>query len=273
MRWILLLSLAVACTDHGADHTSVASTPAVPRPLPAGSANEREIATVTVPHVAAIDSAPAAPDVPLPPQDSLRFDAAGHPILPWIVRKACEGEDCETQFVAEACAATALHATPVETSPVVATIAQGEVVQVVRRDLHVQREGIIVIRRDHLLDQDLSDEDEVVPRTDTLRFARGDTVYALHYVELGRWVWAYHGRVYDSAEFWGVATHDMGSNSRDTSVAVARTQPQREDWWLVATRARVIGWWSGTHWELESTFAMQHWEVDCAQMRKRMLHQ
>lgn len=237
-------------------------------------ANARAIATVVAPRTVGVDSAPTIPVVPEPPQDSLRFDAASHPILPWIVRNACEGEDCTTQFEGVACSATTLHAEPVETSPVVAAVNEGEMVQVVRRDLHVSRAGIVVTNRDLVLDHDYSDEDDIVPRTDTLRFARGDTVYTLHYLALGRWVWAYRGRVYDSNEFWGAATeHDMGANSRDSSVAIARSQPRREDWWLVATRAGIIGWWSNRtpHWELQGTFQMQHWGDDCAQIRKRVL--
>lgn len=266
MRWILLLPLVLACTDHGADHTSVSATPAVPQSSPSA------IATVVASQAASLDSAPAIPDVPVPPQDSLRFDAAGHPILPYVVRDACEGEDCTSHFEGVACGATTLHAESAETSPVVATVAEGEKVQVVRSDLHVGRAGIVVIKRDHVLDHDYSDENELVARTDTLHFVRGDTVYVLHYLALGRWVWAYRGRMYDSNEFWGVATHDMGGNSTDSSVAIARSQPQREDWWLVATRTGVLGWWNDTaHWELHGTFDMQHWDDDCAQVRKRVL--
>ncbi|HET7186791.1 MAG TPA: hypothetical protein VFI52_01490 [Gemmatimonadaceae bacterium] len=272
MRWILLLPIVLACVDHGSDRTPLPATPGVPEPSAIAIANERAIATVATPRAVEADSAFPAPVVPEPPQDSLRFDAAGHPLLPWIVRSACQGEDCTTQFEGLACSATVLHAEPVEASPVVATVAEGEMVQVVRRDLHVNRAGIIVVKRDHVLDHDYSDEDDLVPRTDTLHFARGDTVYALHYLALGRWVWAYHARIYDSNEFWGAATHDMGANSSDSSVAIARSQPQREDWWLVATRAGVVGWWSNTaHWELHGTFQMQHWGDDCAQIRKRVL--
>ena len=265
MRWILLLPLALACVDHGADHASVPKTPDAPQPSPIA------IATVAAPQTPSTDSAFAVPEVPVPPQDSLRFDSAGHPILPWIVRNTCEGEDCGTQFEAEGCSATALHAEPEETSPVVASIAEGERVQVVRSDLHVNRAGIVVMKRDHVLDKDTGAEDDVVPRKDTLRFTRGDTMFVLHYLALGRWVVAHHGRTYDTDEFWGTTTHDMGANEGDSSVAIARSRPEREVWLLVATRPGVIGWWRGEHWELQSTFAMQHWGDDCAQIRKRML--
>ena len=271
MRWIPFLWLVVACADHGADRPSVASAPALPRSSPTGNATDAVIATVTgVPDVAT-DSAPPVPVVPEPPQDSLRFDSAGHPILPWVVRSMCEGEDCGTHFEAEACSGTTLHAEPDDTSPVVARIAEGERVQVVRSDLHVNRAGIVVMKRDHVLDEDTGEEDGVFPRQDTLRFTRGDTMYVLHYLALGRWIFAYHGRTYDSNEFWGTTTQDMGANDGDSTVAIARSRPEREDWLLVATRAGVIGWWSRRHWELQSTFAMQHWGDDCAQVRKRML--
>ena len=263
MRWILLLPLALACTDHGADHTSVPNTSGVQQP------STIAIATVAATHAVGIDSAPAIPDVPVPPQDSLRFDSTGTPILPWIVRDACEGEDCGSQFEAEACSATALHAEPEETSPIVASIAEGERVQVVRSDLHVNRAGIVVMKHDHVLDEDTGAEDDVIPRKDTLHFTRGDTMFVLHYLALGRWVVAYHGRTYDTNEFWGTTTHDMGANAGDSSVAIARSRPERGVWLLVATRANVIGWWSREHWELQSTFAMQHWGDDCAQIRKR----
>lgn len=271
MRRILLLSLVLACTDRSADHTSIAKTPAVPQSAALPIANERAVATAATLHAVAADSAFAAPEVPEPPQDSLRFDAAGRPILPWIVRSMCEGEDCGTRFEAEACAPTALHAEPDDTSPAVARIAEGERVQVVRSDLHVNRAGIVVMKRDHVLDEDTGEEDGVFPRQDTLRFTRGDTMYVLHYLALGRWIFAYHGRTYDSNEFWGTTTQDMGANDGDSTVAIARSRPDREDWLLVATRAGVIGWWSRKHWELQSTFAMQHWGDDCAQVRKRML--
>jgi hypothetical protein len=271
MRWLLLLSVVTACTDRGADHTSDAKTPAIPQSSAGPIANEPAIATVATPRAVAADTAFPAPEVPVAPQDSLRFDATGHPISPWIVRNTCEGEDCGTQFDAEACAATELHAEPEETSPVVARIAEGERVEVVRNDLHVNRAGIVVMKRDHVLDEDTSDENDVYPRKDTLRFTRGDTIFVLHYLALGRWVFAYRGRTYDTNEFWGTSTHDMGANEGDSSVAIARSRPEREDWLLVATRAGVIGWWSGKQWELQSTFAMQHWNDDCAQVRKRAL--
>jgi hypothetical protein len=204
----------------------------------------------------------------------VRFDAAEHPLLPVVLRNYCEGEDCGTHFDAIACLPTALRATPHDTSVIEVPIAAGDSLRVARRDLRVTAPGVVVMRRDFVLEDEEGDVSEGIakyPRTDTVHLARGDTVYLIHYHELGRWSWALHARLHDSDEFWAAAPGGgLGGAGDDSTYAAARSTPTSEDWWLVNTQSGKTGWWHGDgHVELQSIVGMQHWADDCDQVRAR----
>jgi hypothetical protein len=206
--------------------------------------------------------------VALPADTGVRVGPDGLPAFPMIFPFSCEGEDCETAFAAFACAPLELRASPTVNAPVVARVARGDTVDVARADLHILRPGMVFVKQSILIDEDPDMEtDEMRPRTDTLRFAVGDTVYLLQYLELGWWRFWSHGKTSDAAEFWGgpAGDHALGASSRaDTSRAVARSQPLSERWWLLQSGTRPMGWWRvDSTASLRSVYHMRHWEDYC----------
>jgi hypothetical protein len=188
--------------------------------------------------------------------------------MPQVVRGFCQGESCERgDYPALACATVELRSAAADTASVVARVQRGDTVHVRARDLHVLEPGRVVLRRDFALTWDVDAGGDQFPRSDTLHFAAGDTVYLLHYVALGGWVWWYRGREQAGGEFWagppdgelGAATH-----ARDSSVAVGLSQPRTADWWQVETRTGRSGWWrADTLHGLLSIFRMQKWDDEC----------
>jgi hypothetical protein len=193
---------------------------------------------------------------------------AARPSMPRVIERFCEGESCEVGgYAALACTVVGLRAAASDTAPVVARVERGDTVHVRARDLHVLEPGLIVMRRDFTLDWEMDVESGRYPRTDTLRFAAGDTVYLLHYTELGDWVWWYRGREERGSEFWaGPQDEDLGAatHSRDSSTAVGLTHPVRADWWHVRPRSGKPGWWrADTLHSLMSIAMMQKWNDEC----------
>jgi hypothetical protein len=266
MRWILLLPLAIACTRAEDNAPSSSSQQAVTSTtaLAATRATSTGAATaVAAPSSVGFDTG-AVPQVSAP----LQFDAAGHPILPIILHNDCEGEDCEVSFPAIACLPTALRSAPAESARIVTAVAKGDTVQVVRRDLRVRAVGVVVVRRNFVLDRETDEGAEVtslLPRSDTVRLTRDDTVFVLRYMLLDRWRWAYHGQLHDSQGFWtGPPDHEPGLKGSDSTLAVARSSPTTEDWWYVQPRTGVPGWWRGDgHEELWSISDMVRRHDDC----------
>ena len=202
----------------------------------------------------------------------VRTDPKGHLVFPIVLANACEGEDCETKFTALACGDAVLRSAPSKTAPIVARIARGDTVEVRRTDLHVMRPGIVILKRAYVLDADASDDPDQsrIPRADTLRFAAGDTLYLLRYLELGSWLW-WHGRQSSGSEFWsgppgegyGGATH-----KRESSLAVARSQPKIDAWWSIERQGGVTGWWlRDSLASIRSIPAMKHWGEQCGNPR------
>ena len=263
---------AISCTGDGAREGDVAGNQPAPviSSIPAAAPTAADTATIGVskPELAVPEDLRELPSAP--ESEPIRFDRAGHPILPIVLRGACEGESCAGSFVAHSCMATALRATPSAEAPIVLRLAAGEFVQV-RRDLHVRAAGVVVVQRDFPLTRDDA-EDDVVPRSDTVKFARGDTVFVLHYMELGRWAWSHRGRLYDSGEFWSAAPdQDLGSKMGSSADAKALSTPKREDWWKVTRRNGSSGWWLREDYDeaLQSVEYMQKWGDDCTQARAR----
>jgi hypothetical protein len=190
-------------------------------------------------------AAPAQANVQTAADSSVKFDADFHPVLPLTFANACQGEDCITRFPGTVCAATKLLAAAVDSAPVITTLVAGDSVEVLRRDLRVPSVGVVVLRKDFVLDYDIDMEtDAKMARPDTVRFARGDTVYVLRYVALGAWLWAYRGVVHSSSQFWAAAPgQSLGVVSARSSVAAASSNPVVEDWWYAKPRAGTAGWW------------------------------
>lgn len=197
-----------------------------------------------------------------------RTDSLGRLQFPIILGSSCEGEDCETSFKGLACDNAVLRASPSATAPVSARILRGDTLNVRRTDLHVLHPGIVVMKREHVVDSDADSETgESIPRTDTLRLAPGDTVFLLQYGALGSWEWWYRGRTSFGNEFWaGPPDGHLGGaiDLKDTSIAVARSQPKIQGWWLIQRRNGDVGWWAtDSARTVRSIFKMNHWEDWC----------
>jgi hypothetical protein len=271
MRSIVLLVVLAACT--GTDRVDQAAPP--PTPAPSATAGASTVTAAAVDSAAVqrasmlVDSAAAPPD-----SAPVAFDAAGHPIVPIVLRDYCEGEDCTSHYEAIACLPTGLRGAPSSSAPVVSPLAAGSKVQVLRRDLHVPSVGVVVVKKSFVLDHEMVEAaagDVASPRSDTVRFARGDTVYVISYLALGRWRWALHGKLYDSDQFWAsTEAQGLGAADPDSSRAVARSAPTTEDWWYVQPGSGAPGWWRGDdRVELQSIGSMEKWNDDCAQVAKR----
>jgi hypothetical protein len=243
MRRILLLPLLIACVDARSDER------AAPRPEPVAVRPTPSTDSSIVP-------APVVPDAMVAEADStvVGYDAAGRPRVPIVLRGDCEGEECQAEFRAAVCEPTALRAAPVASAPIVTELAEDDTVDV-RRDLHVKQVGVVVLKRGFVLDRDIGDVENPTPppRSDTVRFARGDTLYLIQYLSLGSWRWAHHGTQHDSYMFWSEPPGGGPARS-DSSRAAGRSVPVTEDWWYVRPPRGVPGWWLGTdHDELVST--------------------
>jgi hypothetical protein len=264
MRWphVLPLLIAAACAGTGTEGSRSAALIGVKSRV--YSSGPRAV------------PAPPAADSSGSDTATVKFDAAEHPVLPVVLRDYCEGEDCGTHFDAVACIPTGLRDAPSDGAPITIPLAAGDSARVVRRDLRVLSPGVVVVMQDFVLDQE---EVEVAggvakaPRTDTVRIARGDTLYLISYLAMGRWRWALHTRLHDSDEFWAAAPEGgLGGAGDDSTHAAARSMPETEDWWLVETRSAKAGWWQGDgHSELQPISDMQHWSDDCDQVRARSL--
>ena len=186
--------------------------------------------------------------------------------LPTVFPRTCEGEDCEVEFSAFACAGVELRSAAADTAPIVARISKGDTVNVRSIDLHLVEPGRVVLRRDFALDW-VDDGEVRRPATDTLRFAAGDTVYLLHYDALGSWTWWHGGRVQSGNEFWaGPVNERLGGVTRsdDSSVAVGLSHPRRQYWWRVEQPSGTSGWWhADTLHSLLSISWMRRWESGC----------
>ena len=200
----------------------------------------------------------------------LRLDAGGHPRLPIAYAGWCEGEGCETRFPAVACATAVLRQRPRLDAPAIARVRPDDTLHVDRVDLHVVRPGIVLVKKPLVLDTDRDmDSNEPRARRDTLRFAAGDTVYLISYEQLGWWSYVWRGRERSSEGFWGTPPNAddgaLGVVSDDSSFAIARSQPEREYWWLVRRGDHPIGWWhrDSTH-ALRSISAL-HPDAPCEQ--------
>ncbi|HXQ77903.1 MAG TPA: hypothetical protein VN797_06840 [Gemmatimonadaceae bacterium] len=203
----------------------------------------------------------------------IRADSSGHLVLPIVLVNACEGEDCETQFTALACGDAVLRTEPSVKAPVVARVARGDTVEVRRTDLHIISPGIVILRRAYVLDSDASDDPDQsrIPRADTLRFAAGDTLYLLRYLELGSWLW-WRGRPSSGSEFWaGPAGEGYGgaTHRTDSSLAIARSQPKIDVWWLIERQGATSAWWlRDSRGSIRSLPAMKHWGEHCPRVNR-----
>src|SRR5262245_41763222 len=126
-------------------------------------------------------------------------DAQGRhppPPMPRYLEGYCEGESCGFDYNVIACKRLTLRSEDSRSARAVGSIPPADTAHVVTGSIRVTAPGIVILSRDTLL---ATDDD--YPRTDTLRLARGDTVYVLEYHELGYWTLWYHGKLTEGIEF------------------------------------------------------------------------
>jgi hypothetical protein len=245
----------------------------VDAPVPARADTHR--ADARTPVTSSSATATAAPsdakaDTNVAP-DAIAVEDSLAPTMPRTFHDVCQGEDCERKFSAFACTALTLRADTLDASPVVAKVPAHDTVQVIHRVLHLVAPGIVRVRRTFPLDWDLDGFADRRRRRDVVNFSAGDTLYLLHYRDLGRWQWWYRGRVSSSAEFWDGTpdTLSVGNPVTDSSVAEVLSHPRHEEWWRVELSATRGGWWHAekTGEQAISTRDMSYWGDACGTHR------
>jgi hypothetical protein len=175
-------------------------------------------------------------DWPLPPPPRIE----GYPI---IYRNSCIGESCGTERIVIACQDVPLHESASKDSPMSLVLKKGDTATA-GQDLHVIAPGIVVIRRDFVRDHDFDDDGRRVPLPDTIRFARGDTVFLLLYGELGTWRAKYRGTELLLSAFWGARPRleRLGGAGTDSTNAVLRSEFYVDTWWPLKLPDGRTGW-------------------------------
>jgi hypothetical protein len=167
------------------------------------------------------------------------------PHMPLIVPGFCSGEDCEFHYQAIACRAFDLRDGDSSRAGVINHIGRRDTVFVENGSLRVTAPGVVVIKRDLVLTTDVGMDDRPFARDDTLTFARGDTLYLLHYNALDDWEWWVRGHETRGQRFWfhpDKPNMGLGANSADSTTAVARSYPVVEQWLFMRPRTGSPGW-------------------------------
>ena len=158
---------------------------------------------------------------------------------------ACPGEDCTYGNLVTACESLPLVATDsVGAKPTGVVVHRGDTVTLATGNLHLIEPGIVLVKRDYAI-TDVVDEsaDYKAPRSDTLRFVAGDTVYVLNYLELGAWEWWYRGKPGSGDEFWTGAFQRSYGPGDDQRPAVAISKPRGEWWYKLQVGTDGEGGW------------------------------
>lgn len=157
--------------------------------------------------------------------------------MPRYLEGYCEGESCGFDYSVIACKRLTLRSGDSRSARSVGLIATADTARVVTGSIRVTDPGIVILSRDTLL---ATDDD--YPRTDTLRLARGDTVYVLEYHELGYWTLWYRGKLTEGIEFWNGPGQNYFGKGRDSLPAFSPTRPTTETW-LKLRSGKAEGWW------------------------------
>ena len=175
------------------------------------------------------------------------------PPMPRYLEGYCEGESCGFDYRVVACKALTLRSDDSRSARPVGSVNPRDTAQVLTGNIRVIAPGIVVIRRDTLLATD-----DGYPRADTLRLARGDTVYVLEYHELGYWTLWYRGRLTEGIEFWNGPGQNYFGKGRDSLPAFSPARPITETW-LKLRRGATAGWWLRE----EGAFSRPDWGTGC----------
>ena len=185
-------------------------------------------------HIAAITLCSLLVTAPMMAQSS--------PPMPQRFIGYCEGENCSFGCRAVALSPVALLTRDERGAPVSAHLSVGDTVTIETGNLAVLEPGIVVLLRDTVI-QSYPDSAGAAERSSVMRFARGDTLHLLAYIELGRWHWWYRGRRSSGEEFWSGKLQRHSGPGRGNLAALIRSEPVADRWrFLVAGDGRK-GWW------------------------------
>jgi hypothetical protein len=153
-----------------------------------------------------------------------------------------------------ACSSLTLRERDAATAPVTGTLRAGDTAVVTDGNLELLAPGVVVLQRDTLLATD-----DGAPRIDTLRLARGDTVYVLEYRELGHWTLWYRGRLTDGVEFWNGPGQAYFGVGRDSLPGRSLRAPVTMTWLHLRGAGSAQGWWLRHH----QAIARPDWGDSC----------
>jgi hypothetical protein len=160
--------------------------------------------------------------------------------IPAVMEGACEGEGCEAEYEAMACRPVKLVASPTNAAAV-AVLREGDTVDV-RMDLHLDKPGVVVLKRDIEVPDEWNTEPGIAPPP--LRFKAGDTLLLLNYIGEGFWKGLHGGRIMEVEEFWGGPGQAERGDKDSAQAAVATgTAPVIRTWLRISRGDQVVGWW------------------------------
>jgi hypothetical protein len=176
------------------------------------------------------------------------------PPVPRTLEGYCEGESCGFDYKLVACTPLVLRSEAMRHARQAGAVATGDTVLVIDGTIRVTAPGIVLVTRDTLLATD-----DGYPRADTLRLARGDTLYVLEYHELGYWTLWYRGRLTEGIEFWNGPGQNFFGKGRDSLPAFSPTRPTTETWLRLRRADATEGWWLRE----ENATSRPDWETRC----------
>jgi len=209
------------CAEASFDDTVFALFPPPPAPVPKDPAPE-----------------PQAPADPLrAPRHHRDWGPVNNrpPVMPYIVKNACEGEGCAGSGTWAACIDVAALREKRLGAPVVFTVQGGEKFTALTIDIHVEAPGLVVFR--HPMSNRSDEGNEV----DSIAFTPADTLYLLNSHGEGYLVWWFRGQAGEGYQFWrDIDANEVTKYPADTAVLVRR--PKTTHWVHARNAAGQEGW-------------------------------
>jgi hypothetical protein len=214
---------------------------------------------------------PAPSVAEAPTVDTVLVDGAvlDDPSVPWnkyprLRPNDCAGEACDIRFPAVACAEVQLRSAPSDNAPLDIVVPRNDTVLVTQTDMRLESPGVVVFRKAWTYDR-VDTDDGLLPGSDTVHFAAGDTIYLLRYYGLGNWEAAVHGKRRAISGWFWFSEDMLGTFNSDSSIAVGRSSPKVSTWWHVSVKDGRRGFWKfdSDGWRTGLKPDAKYWEGDC----------